>query len=815
VALCAAALVALSGAAASARDQPAPWRAGERVSDLLFDAQEALLLSQSGAASRSATAAERVVAGRFRAGLRRDAPAQLRAIDAALSDAAAAAASGDEVGLAAARGRARAAIFAASYRAALAAIRRGDAKGARGWLLLREFRQSTRFTRPGVDATVAVRALAGGKATPEATLDAVRKDLLDAYQAQMRVNLDAARTAAERGFDPRWAETAATAAGYWRILAPTYRQQRGDSQAETANHVFGRLAASAASGKHRGFDSARRRVADLTHGFTAAEFTAAEQARRAQQLLRFVELIPIEYDHGVDGTRVTVPFELQEALAFHKAGVAALADLEAELERRDAAALNVAEDELRKLGAYSSEAADGRRVATVETVKESASRATDALEGAYPQQWKESSVDTDFDLIDISLDRMESEIGAGRFDQAEQARLETYAFIEFGPEFRLRAFDPQLATEIEGLVWFGARGEQGLAQLISGHASVRDVRETRVALDEALGQARATLGEDASGISVITNAALVVFREGLEAVLIIAAITASFAGAMRPLRRPVLIGAALALPASFGLWVAAQTILSSLSRYGEKLEAITGLVAIAVLLIVLNWFFHRVYWTGWISRHRKRGQKILAAAATGGALTAQLVGLYLLGFTSVFREGFETVLFLQALELGTGPWVVAAGVSLGLIATAAVGALTFVFERRLPYRRMLIVTGVLIALVLVTVVGNTVRSMQGVGWIGVTPIDLEMPLWLGTWFGVFPSVQTLAAQAAAIAFVIGSYFLAERMRKRGAGPRGPSSPERTSRPRTSSPGTTGDRRPSSDAPSPPRPARPRTPSSVR
>jgi high-affinity iron transporter len=268
---------------------------------------------------------------------------------------------------------------------------------------------------------------------------------------------------------------------------------------------------------------------------------------------------------------------------------------------------------------------------------------------------------------------------------------------------------------------------------------------------------------------VITNAALIVFREGLEAILIIAAITASMVGANRGLRRPILRGALLALPASALLFVVSVLVLESLSQYGEKLEAIVGLVAIGVLLLVLNWFFHRVYWTDWIAGHRKRSKALAGAAGAGGAAGATILGLYLLGFSSVLREGFETVLFLQALQLEAGIGIVLAGVSLGLLATAAIGALTFALEQRLPYKRMLVVTGVLISLVLVVLVGNTVRTLQGVGWIGITPLDVEFPLWMGTWLGIFPTVQTLAAQAGALAFVIGSYFLAELVRKRRVG----------------------------------------------
>ena len=135
----------------------------------------------------------------------------------------------------------------------------------------------------------------------------------------------------------------------------------------------------------------------------------------------------------------------------------------------------------------------------------------------------------------------------------------------------------------------------------------------------------------------------------------------------------------------------------------------------------------------------------------------------MLGFSSVFREGFETVLFLQALQLESGTGDRARGRDAwGCSGRAAVGALTFALERRLPYKRMLVVTGVLIALVLVVLVGNTMRTLQGVGWLSITPIDVEFPLWMGTWLGVFPTVRDARRpRSAAFAFVIGSYFAAE------------------------------------------------------
>ena len=160
-----------------------------------------------------------------------------------------------------------------------------------------------------------------------------------------------------------------------------------------------------------------------------------------------------------------------------------------------------------------------------------------------PKEWQEPNDESDYDLIALTLDRLEAAVGAQQYQQAEQARLEAYAFFEFGPERRLKSFDPGLATDVEGLIWFGAVGKAGLAKLIADRAPRREIHETRLVLDEKLADAAATLGDAANKATVVTNSAIIVFREGLEAVLILAAITASFVGVRRRMRRPVLVGA--------------------------------------------------------------------------------------------------------------------------------------------------------------------------------------------------------------------------------------------------------------------------------
>ena len=270
----------------------------------------------------------------------------------------------------------------------------------------------------------------------------------------------------------------------------------------------------------------------------------------------------------------------------------------------------------------------------------------------------------------------------------------------------------------------------------------------------------------ANAATAVFNSAMIVFREGLEGVLILAAVTASFVGTNASRRRPVFAGAGLSVGAMIVTWLLAGVLLSFFTQYGERLQAVTSLVAVAVLLVILNWFLHRIYWTGWIATHHRRRRE-LAGGQRLGIVSAQTLGLVVLGFTSVYREGLEIVLFLQSLRLRAGAGPVGEGLAIGAAGVAVVAVLTFALHRRLPYRRMLVATGVLIAVVLVIMVGATAHTMQEVGWLGNTRLGIAFPAWLGRWLELRPSIEALVAQALALAAVGGSYVAAEAMHGRG------------------------------------------------
>ena len=107
------------------------------------------------------------------------------------------------------------------------------------------------------------------------------------------------------------------------------------------------------------------------------------------------------------------------------------------------------------------------------------------------------------------------------------------------------------------------------------------------------------------------------------------------------------------------------------------------------------------------------------------------------------------------------------GTLLGLVLSGLVAVLTFVLQQRLPYRKMLITTGILLGIVLLVMVGEQAQEMQLAHWISTTHVPWLVniiPPWMGLWFAVFPTYETLIAQSLAAIIVIGSYFAARRVR---------------------------------------------------
>ncbi len=750
-------LAVLSTASLVRASGESPAAQAEALRSALFTAQRHLLAGADGAQAELAKA-QTVVAGEFGQQLAAADPAAHQRLQAAFAAMQAAVDADDAAAFAAARAQAWTAVLAASYSRAEQAVRAGDAASAQAWLPVREFRTANRFSRPNGDATVALLGLANGDVDRETAEQFLRADLYDTYQARLNEALRELAQADASNFAVRRAELAALAEGYFAILAPAYAEQRGDAALEAAQAAFTQLQQAARGAGN--LPAAAADVQAVLENFRAAPLSPEEQARRAGQLLRYIYLVPLEYGRGVSNGQVTLQFEIQEAVTFHEAAQAAFADLQDVLAETDPAATANAAALLDSLGAHLLAANSGGAVAEPRLLNQQAEEVMSTLDALMPEEWKQQSVAGDFDVITSMLDQMENAVRAGDYAMAESARLEAYAVMESGPEARLTSLDPQLKLRVEALFWNGdAANKNGLSSLIARQAPLQEIRTVRVALNAELQQVQKLLSVQSAPGAIATNAAVIVFREGLEAVLILASLMGSLKLQNQQYRKPLWVGTGLALLATVLTWSLARSVLLSLARYGETLEAIVSLIAIVVLLLITNWFFHKSYWDNWLAAFHGRKRRLLSGE------TGVWLGLISLGFTSVYREGFETVLFLQALVLDGGSTIVLAGVAIGLLLTCIIGFLTFRFQSRLPHKKMLIVTGIMIGAVLLVMVGKTTYVLQLLGWLPAHTMGFTLPYWAGMWFGIYATWEGFALQCLAAAIVIGSYLLAEGLKK--------------------------------------------------
>ena len=296
---------------ASAADT-APWKAAADVRQALSDAQAALVLGDD-AGARSQVAAAKLDVERLLG--------KGGASGAAFANAEQAAATAHEPSLAAARSVLWTAILAKAFREATSAAGRGDAQAARSWLLVREFRPPTRFSRASDDATVALDRLAAGVLRPRAAAATVRHDLLDTYDSRLRTALADLREAHGLGYTSSTAGAGGARPGV--LVARRARVSRAARGPAKPGQYRAREAIAAAGRDGRLAAVSQRRAERLLEGFRAAPLSEDELVRRAGQLDRFLQLVPIEYGRGVSDGRVTLEFEIQEAVTFRDGAEAA------------------------------------------------------------------------------------------------------------------------------------------------------------------------------------------------------------------------------------------------------------------------------------------------------------------------------------------------------------------------------------------------------------------------------------------------------------------------------------------------------------
>jgi high-affinity iron transporter len=314
---------------------------------------------------------------------------------------------------------------------------------------------------------------------------------------------------------------------------------------------------------------------------------------------------------------------------------------------------------------------------------------------------------------------------------------------------------------MESGFWEGTVDEPGLGRVIATRAAEENVRAAVARLKSAAAEAKAVLDTRLSPAGAFLQSLAILLREGLEAVLVLSGMVGALKASGIAARgrqgwaRPMAGGVAAALAGSLALWFAVGKLFAMTTIQRELLEGITALAAAAVLIYVTHWIFRKAYVGDWISGIRRRTQA--TAGGTSGPEDGRIgwTTLFALAFLVVFREGFETVLFYEALLIDASTSGVLAGLLAGSLLTAAAAYAVLGLEAKLPVAAFFRVTGTLLAVLCVMLVGSGIRGLQTAAVVPATPVAWfpDVPA-LQLYLGLYPVAETLAAQAAIAAILL-------------------------------------------------------------
>jgi len=339
---------------------------------------------------------------------------------------------------------------------------------------------------------------------------------------------------------------------------------------------------------------------------------------------------------------------------------------------------------------------------------------------------------------------------------ARSAYLDSYEFVEIP----LRSIDPDFTLEVE--YQFAT-----LRNLIKQEAPQKEIQniiiEIRRNLDESERIVTGT-GEIAPAIA-FTSSFAVIFREGLESVLILGAVLTYLEASRNTKFKPyVYYGIIIAIAATAVTWFLASYIVDISGASRELVEAIAALSATAVLFYVSFWILNKIEHKRWMEFVKA---KVWQAGATGGVTV-----FVMLSFFTVYREGFETVLFYQAM-FGFAKYMemfVALGFVIGI---ASLFGLFFVMRKlgkRLPLRVLFGLTMGIGAYLSIAFLGNAIRELQILdilpytSMLGIIPrLDINM----ASMTGIYPTLETLIGQSILLGVYLfaASYVLIVKPRK--------------------------------------------------
>ncbi len=373
---------------------------------------------------------------------------------------------------------------------------------------------------------------------------------------------------------------------------------------------------------------------------------------------------------------------------------------------------------------------------------------------------EKSGVRGEIDFIRDTLQVMLIQYQNGEYQEAytsaRTAYLDSYEFVEIP----LRAIDPDFTLEVE--FQFAE-----LRSLIKQQADYEEIKEITIALKRNMDESERVVSGTGTLAPAIafTSSFAIIFREGLESVLILGAIiTYLEASRNTKYKKYLYYGVIAAFAATAVTWIIASYVIEISGANRELIEAIAALSATAILFYVSFWVLNKIEHKKWMEFVKA---KVWQATTTGSVMV--FVGL---AFFTVYREGFETVLFYQAMS-GFAKYM-ELYVILGFI--AGMGSLLVLFYvmrklgKRLPLRALFGLTMGVGAYLSIAFLGNAIRELQVIeimpytGMIGIIPrLDIN----LAAMTGIYPTLETVIGQIILLGIYLGaaSYVLILRPKR--------------------------------------------------
>ncbi len=375
--------------------------------------------------------------------------------------------------------------------------------------------------------------------------------------------------------------------------------------------------------------------------------------------------------------------------------------------------------------------------------------ATFRAQRAQPPQVKRGPAQL-LDYTAATLDKSLAAYRAGEHDQAYDlsvaAYLEGFELVESS----LDNVDANVRKDTE-------KSLMAYRQSLQDGLPVEQAEQRLDAAKAKLKESAGLLGSDGLSWSLsYISGLLILLREGLEAILVLAAILAFLRNTgQQSAVRSVNVGWGLALLAGLGTWALAAYVIDVSGSQRELLEGATALFASVMVLWLGVWMHDR--------RHAAAWQDYIKSSLVGGG---GRFGFAILAFFSVYRELFEVILFYETLWLQAGPAGHNAVLAGGATALVLLVGLAWVILRgsaKLPLTLFFSINAALLCALSVVFAGHGVKALQEAGVFGTRPVaffDFD-------WLGIHADAYSLAAQAVAIVAIVvlyGRSWMAEKRR---------------------------------------------------